>query len=183
MNPVAFIEMLGGAVLEAELFYDEAPNTVASFVDLCRDGFYDGLTFHRIVKDYIIQSGAPNGSCEGNEAPFFIKGEFAENGFSTKLRHLTGALSMARRRGFDTASTQFFIVCGEAGRLDGKYAVFGRLNGDESYRILQRLANLPVTSREEGNKPLEPQIIRTIRIERAESVRLPDRLPPVEPDD
>ncbi len=110
MYPIAELIMEDGRKMHIELYPDAAPNTVASFAALCREGFFDGLTFHRVVKDYIIQSGAPNGSCGGNKAPFFIRGEFSTNGFDNPLKHTRGTISMARRLENDSASTQIFLV-------------------------------------------------------------------------
>lgn len=179
MDPIAIIQMKDGSAMRVVLYADKAPNTVANFAALCRDGFYDGLTFHRVVKGFIAQSGAPNGRCEGNEAPFFIKGEFAENGCDTGIKHEHGVISMARRRGFDTASTQFFLVDGNAARLDGKYAAFGRITDAESLTVLERLMDTPV-NKDMEDMPLTPQIIETITIETTGDIAAPDRLPPIE---
>lgn len=108
----------------AEIDADTAPITVTNFVNLCKNHFYDGLTFHRIIKDFMIQGGDPNGDGTGGSEEI-IKGEFTDNGVENPLKHTRGALSMARSQDNDSASSQFFIVQKTASHLDGQYAVFG----------------------------------------------------------
>lgn len=108
----------------AEIDADTAPITVTNFVNLCKNHFYDGLTFHRIIKDFMIQGGDPNGDGTGGSEET-IKGEFSNNGVENPLKHTRGALSMARSQDNDSASSQFFIVQKTASHLDGQYAVFG----------------------------------------------------------
>ena len=108
----------------AEIDADTAPITVTNFVNLCKNHFYDGLTFHRIIKDFMIQGGDPNGDGTGGSDET-IKGEFTDNGVENPLKHTRGALSMARSQDNDSASSQFFIVQKTASHLDGQYAVFG----------------------------------------------------------
>lgn len=108
----------------AEIDADTAPITVTNFVNLCKNHFYDGLTFHRIIKDFMIQGGDPNGDGTGGSDET-IKGEFTDNGVENPLKHTRGALSMARSQNNDSASSQFFIVQKTASHLDGQYAVFG----------------------------------------------------------
>ncbi|WP_370807434.1 peptidylprolyl isomerase [Faecalibacillus intestinalis] len=108
----------------AEIDADTAPITVTNFVNLCKNHFYDGLTFHRIIKDFMIQGGDPNGDGTGGSEET-IKGEFTDNGVENPLKHTRGALSMARSQDNDSASSQFFIVQKTASHLDGQYAVFG----------------------------------------------------------
>lgn len=108
----------------AEIDADTAPITVTNFVNLCKKHFYDGLTFHRIIKDFMIQGGDPNGDGTGGSDET-IKGEFSDNGVENPLKHTRGALSMARSQDNDSASSQFFIVQKTASYLDGQYAVFG----------------------------------------------------------
>ena len=108
----------------AEIDADTAPITVTNFVNLCKNHFYDGLTFHRIIKDFMIQGGDPNGDGTGGSEET-IKGEFSDNGVDNPLKHTRGALSMARSQDNDSASSQFFIVQKTASHLDGQYAVFG----------------------------------------------------------
>lgn len=108
----------------AEIDADTAPITVTNFVNLCKNHFYDCLTFHRIIKDFMIQGGDPNGDGTGGSEET-IKGEFSDNGVENPLKHTRGALSMARSQDNDSASSQFFIVQKTASHLDGQYAVFG----------------------------------------------------------
>lgn len=108
----------------AEIDADTAPITVTNFVNLCKNHFYNGLTFHRIIKDFMIQGGDPNGDGTGGSEET-IKGEFSDNGVENPLKHTRGALSMARSQDNDSASSQFFIVQKTASHLDGQYAVFG----------------------------------------------------------
>ena len=108
----------------AEIDADTAPITVTNFVNLCKNHFYGGLTFHRIIKDFMIQGGDPNGDGTGGSEET-IKGEFSDNGVENPLKHTRGALSMARSQDNDSASSQFFIVQKTASHLDGQYAVFG----------------------------------------------------------
>lgn len=110
-----------------ELYADKAPATVSNFVNLVNEGFYNGLTFHRIIKDFMMQGGDPNGDGSGNAA-YTLPGEFATNGFNNTISHLRGTLSMARLADDpDSASCQFFIVHQDNTDLDGFYAAFGRV--------------------------------------------------------
>lgn len=110
--------------IAVELDADSAPITVTNFINLAESGFYDGLTFHRIIKDFMMQGGDPAGDGTGG-AEENIKGEFEENGVPNSLSHTRGAISMARARDFDSASSQFFIVHQDSTYLDGSYAAFG----------------------------------------------------------
>ena len=107
----------------AELYPDVAPITVENFLKLTNQGFYDGLTFHRIISGFMIQGGAPN----GNNTVECIKGEFAANGVQNDLAHTRGVLSMARANPYDSASSQFFIVHKDSPHLNGQYAAFGKV--------------------------------------------------------
>ena len=118
------IEMENGGVMKGELYEDIAPITVENFVKLAKDGFYDGLTFHRIMEGFMMQGGDPNGDGTGG-AEETIKGEFSENGVDNPLSHTRGAISMARSQMPDSASSQFFIVHEDSPHLDGQYAAFG----------------------------------------------------------
>ena len=120
------IEMESGGVISAELYPDVAPITVENFVSLAKSGFYDGLTFHRIVEGFVIQGGDPVGNGTGGSGKN-IKGEFAANGVKNDLKHERGVLSMARAMPYDSASSQFFIMLAPAYYLDGQYAAFGRV--------------------------------------------------------
>ncbi len=158
-NPVVTLEMDNGSEIIIELYPDTAPNTVQNFVCLVEQGYYDGLTFHRIVPGFVIQGGCPLGSGTGGPG-WTIRGEFAENGFENPLEHQRGVVSMARRGDhFDTAGSQFFIVVGDASFLDGAYAAFGQvLEGMEEVDAI-------VGAAAAGQQPLEPRIILRASVE------------------
>ena len=118
------IQVKDYGTIKAELDGDTAPITVANFLKLAESGFYDGLTFHRIIDGFMIQGGDPKGNGTGG-ADKTIKGEFSQNGVENKLSHVRGTLSMARSQDMDSASSQFFIVQSDSTYLDGQYAGFG----------------------------------------------------------
>ena len=109
-----------------ELYEDVAPETVANFVKLVESGFYDGLTFHRIIDGFMVQGGDPNGNGTGDSKETII-GEFSSNGFKNDLKHEDGVISMARAKDPNSASCQFFIMVASSPHLDGNYAAFGRV--------------------------------------------------------
>ncbi len=115
-------------VIALELDADAAPITVTNFVDLANEGFYDGLTFHRIINGFMIQGGDPNGNGTGGSSQT-IKGEFAANGVDNGIKHERGVISMARSSAYNSASSQFFIMHQAAPHLDGQYAAFGHVTG------------------------------------------------------
>src|SRR6476661_3537487 len=112
--------------VEIEFFDADAPKTVENFRKLSADGFYDGVIFHRVIPDFMIQGGDPEGNGTGG-AGYSIEGEFSENGFENNLKHDRGVISMARSNDLNSASSQFFIMVNEAPHLDGKYAAFGKV--------------------------------------------------------
>ena len=112
--------------IRAELYPDVAPVTVKNFTDLIKRGFYDGLTFHRVIAGFMIQGGCPRGDGTGGPG-YHIKGEFAANGVKNALKHTRGVLSMARAMDPDSAGSQFFIMHADAPHLDGQYAAFGKV--------------------------------------------------------
>ena len=118
------ITMENGGVMKGELYEDIAPETVANFEKLAKSGFYDGLTFHRIIPGFMIQGGDPNGTGTGGPG-WTIRGEFSANGFRNDLKHTEGVLSMARTMDPNSAGSQFFIMVADAPHLDGPYAAFG----------------------------------------------------------
>ncbi len=118
------IEVKDYGTISVELYGDEAPISVTNFLKLAGDGFYDGLTFHRIISGFMIQGGDPQGTGMGGSDEM-IKGEFSANGVNNPLKHTRGAISMARSQYPDSASSQFFIVHQDSTRLDGQYAAFG----------------------------------------------------------
>ncbi len=120
------IEVEKYGTIEVELDADEAPITVTNFINLVKDNFYDGLTFHRIIDGFMIQGGDPNGNGTGGSKNT-IKGEFAANGVNNNISHKRGVISMARSDYNDSASSQFFIVHKDSPHLDGQYAAFGHV--------------------------------------------------------
>ena len=120
------IAVEGYGVITAELYGGVAPVTVANFLQLADEGFYDGLTFHRIISGFMIQGGDPNGNGTGGSSTR-IKGEFSANGVQNDIAHERGVLSMARSSAYDSASSQFFIMHADAPHLNGQYAAFGRV--------------------------------------------------------
>lgn len=156
--PIATIQMMDNTEIQLELYPDVAPNTVANFISLAQDHFFDGLIFHRIVPDYVIQGGDPTGLGQG--APSYtIKGEFANNGFNNPLSHTRGVISMARWSHYDSAGSQFFIVVKDAPTLDGNYAAFGKVI--QGLDIVDTIVSQP---RNYYDMPRQEQQIKTIRI-------------------
>ena len=126
MNPIVTIKMKNGDVMKIELYPETAPNTVASFVKLVQDGFYNGLGFHRVIPGFMIQGGDPDATGMGGPG-FTIKGEFSANGVKNDLSHTRGVISMARTQMPNSAGSQFFIMHADAPYLDGQYAAFGKV--------------------------------------------------------
>jgi peptidyl-prolyl cis-trans isomerase B (cyclophilin B) len=153
------IEMENGKKIVLELYPEVAPITVENFENLVKDGFYDGLTFHRVIKGFMIQGGCPNGTGTGN-AGHHIKGEFASNGFENTLKHTRGVISMARAQDPNSASCQFFIMHEDAPHLDGQYASFGKVV--EGMDVVDEIANVKTSFY--NDKPLEPQVIKAITL-------------------
>ena len=122
----AEIQVKDYGTITVELDADTAPITVTNFVNLAKDGFYDNLTFHRIMDGFVIQGGDPNGDGTGG-ADQTIKGEFSSNGVENEISHTRGTISMARAQDPDSASSQFFIVQEDSDYLDGNYAAFGHV--------------------------------------------------------
>ena len=155
------IEVKDRGTLTAELYPDTAPVTVANFLKLVNAGFYDGLTFHRIISGFMIQGGDPKGNGTGGSDEK-IRGEFSANGWKNELKHTRGVLSMARSAAPDSASSQFFIMHEDAPHLDGQYAAFGKvISGMEIVDAICR--DTPVTDRN-GTVAREDQpVILSIR--------------------
>ena len=125
-NPIVTFKMNSGDVIKAELYPEIAPNSVNNFISLINKGFYDGLTFHRVINGFMIQGGCPLGNGTGGPG-YTIAGEFTANGFTNELKHTRGVLSMARAENPDSAGSQFFIMHEDAPHLDGQYAAFGKV--------------------------------------------------------
>ena len=160
-NPVATITMEDGKVMRAELYANEAPNTVGNFIELANRGFYDGMRFHRIVTGYLIQTGDPLGNGTGGPG-YTIRGEFSANGEKNGLQHTRGTLSMARLSDYDSAGSQFFILQRSISDYDGEYAAFGRLMDEASLTALDAIASVATDA---SRSPLIPQVIQSIRVD------------------
>lgn len=152
-------EMEDGGVFAAELYPEYAPETVQNFADLVDDGFYDGLTFHRIIPGFVAQGGDPLGNGTGGSGSN-ITGEFAKNGCtSNTLKHEKGVISMARAMDYDSASSQFFICLDKVSYLDGEYAAFGKVvYGMDKVEALADVAT------DANDKPLTPVVIKKVTI-------------------
>ena len=191
-NPVATIEVEGFGTIKLELYPDMAPNTVANFIALANNGFYDGLTFHRTIPDFMIQGGDPNGDGTGSPTlsaiqeggsdteTYAIEGEFIANGYTNNtLKFKRGVIAMARSdysslstslttQGYNSAGSQFFIMTADNDNLNGLYAAFGEVK--EGMDIVDQIVNVEVVTRDqtadEGvDKPVNPPVITSIRVE------------------
>ena len=158
-KPVATLTLEGGDQITIYLYPDQAPNTVANFISLANSGFYDGLTFHRVVEDFIMQGGDPNGDGTGGPG-YAIRGEFSSNGVENDLSHVRGVLSMARSSSNDSAGSQFFIMHADSDSLDGNYAAFGMVLG--GLDTVDVIASVPTDS---NDKPRTEQVMRTVYVE------------------
>ena len=177
-NPVAVIEMEDGGIMKIELFMDSAPNTVKNFVYLAKNGFYDGLIFHRVIPGFMIQGGDPNGNGTGGPG-YNIVGEFTNNGFDNNKKNSRGYVAMARKgnpynpsSAYNTAGSQFYINVADNPSLDGDYAVFGYcFEGMD-------VADSIVSQKTDANdKPVNDIVIKSITIvSTAENVEEPETL-------
>ncbi len=158
-NPIVTFTMENGGTIKAELYPDVAPNTVNNFLSLVNSGFYNGLTFHRVIYGFMIQGGCPKGNGTGGPG-YGIKGEFKSNGFNNDLKHTEGVLSMARSMMPDSAGSQFFIMHKNAPHLDGQYAAFGKVI--EGMDVVNAIAECDTDF---SDKPLDPQIIKSVTAE------------------
>jgi len=173
IHPVATITMDSGDTIRIELYPEYAPNTVANFISLANEGFYDGVIFHRVIEGFMIQGGDPTGTGRGGPG-YSIKGEFAKNGFKQNtLEHTKGVISMARTDDYDSAGSQFFIVTGSASHLDKKYAAFGKVMDEESIAVCMVISRTPT----DGDRPIEEQRIASIRVDTmGASISEPERI-------
>lgn len=182
-NPIATMEIKDYGTVKIELYPNVAPNTVNNFINLANNGFYDNLTFHRVIKNFMIQGGDKNGDGTGNpllsdlnnttptteDKEYAIKGEFEANGYNNSLEHTEGVISMARadysaygktEEGYNSAGSQFFIITETSPNLDGSYASFGKVT--EGMEIIHKIENI---STNENNEPTEKVIINSIRVD------------------
>ena len=162
-NPVATISLEDGRQMRVELAVSCAPNTVANFVSLANSGFYDGMSFFRVMPGCLIQTGDPEENGTGGPG-YAIRGEFAENGYEgNTLSHVRGVISMARLADdYDSAGSQFFILQGSYPEYDGRYAAFGTIMDEQSLEVLDEIALVTV---DRGYSPLEKTYISAIRVD------------------
>ncbi len=158
-NPVVTIEMENGDIIKAELYPEIAPNTVNNFISLVKDGFYDGLIFHRVIDGFMIQGGCPDGTGTGGPG-YQIKGEFSQNGVKNDLAHTRGVLSMARAMNPDSAGSQFFIMHADAPHLDGAYAAFGKVI--EGMDVVDKIATTPT---DYNDRPKKQQKMKKVTVD------------------
>ena len=158
-NPIVTFEMENGDVFKAELYPEIAANTVANFVNLVQDGFYNGLIFHRVIPGFMIQGGDPTGTGMGGPG-YSIKGEFSANGFKKNtLKHTRGVLSMARSMMKDSAGSQFFVMHADAPHLDGQYAAFGKVVAGMD--VVDKIA---AVCTDWNDKPTTPVKMKTVEL-------------------
>lgn len=155
---MVIIEMQNGKEIKVELYPEIAPISCENFEKLVKQGFYDGLCFHRVIPGFMIQGGCPEGNGMGGPG-WTIKGEFSSNGVKNDLKHTRGVISMARSMMPDSAGSQFFIMHEDATHLDGDYAAFGKVI--EGIEIVDEIAN---TKTDMSDKPVDPQIIKRMYI-------------------
>lgn len=159
MHPQVKIHIEGYGTLTAELYPEIAPTSVNNFLTLAKEGFYDGLIFHRVIRGFMLQGGCPDGTGMGNPG-YAIKGEFNANGFKNDLKHTEGVLSMARSQHPDSAGSQFFIMHETSPHLDGQYAAFGKVT--EGLDIVDRIAK---TKTNFNDRPLDEVKIERMEVE------------------
>ncbi|WP_334295405.1 peptidylprolyl isomerase [Cellulosilyticum sp. WCF-2] len=156
---MATLKIKGYGTVTLELYPDLAPNTVNNFITLANSGFYDGLIFHRVIEDFMIQGGDPNGNGTGGPG-YSIAGEFSSNGFTTNtLSHTKGVISMARAMNPDSAGSQFFIMSADGTYLDGQYAAFGKVISG-----LDMIEKIQLVDTNNQDKPLKDIVIESIRV-------------------
>ncbi|KAI4452911.1 peptidyl-prolyl cis-trans isomerase-related [Holotrichia oblita] len=163
-NTKVQVEMESGEKFVIELYPEYAPKTVENFINLVKEGFYDGITFHRIVDGFMAQGGDPNGTGSGG-SPKTVKGEFSSNGYEKNtLSHTKGVISMARSNDPDSASSQFFIVFDDASFLDGNYAAFGKVI--EGMEVVESFQKVKRVKGSDGaiSKPVEPVVMKKVTI-------------------
>ncbi|MDO4534533.1 MAG: peptidylprolyl isomerase [Clostridium perfringens] len=157
--PVATMTIKDYGTIKIELYPHIAENTVNNFISLANNEFYNGLIFHRVIEDFMIQGGDPTGT--GTSGPgYSIEGEFSANGIKNSLKHEDGVISMARSSSYNSAGSQFFIMTSTANSLDGNYAAFGKVI--EGLDIIYKIQSVETDS---NDKPLEDIVIESITID------------------
>ena len=154
------ITMEDGGIIDIELNEEVAPITCENFKKLVSEGFYNGLTFHRVIPGFMIQGGCPLGNGTGGPG-WNIKGEFAANGVNNPLKHTRGVISMARAMNPNSAGSQFFIMVADAPHLDGQYAAFGKIADNAQAAVDISRVNRDMFT----DKPKKPQTIKSIRVD------------------
>lgn len=150
-NPIVTLTIEDGSQILLELYPQIAPNTVNNFISLAQKGYYDGLTFHRIIKGFMIQGGCPEGTGTGGPG-YQIKGEFKGNGFDNALKHEKGVISMARAMDPNSAGSQFFVMHENSPHLDGQYAAFGKVI--EGLDVVDYIANTKTNAMDQPKTPI-----------------------------
>lgn len=159
-NPLVTIKMQNGGEIKVELYPEKAPNTVNNFISLVKNGFYDGLIFHRVISGFMIQGGDPAGVGTGGPG-YCIKGEFTLNGFKNNdIKHERGVISMARANNPNSAGSQFFIMHANASSLDGQYAAFGKVVG--GMEVVDKIAEVRT---DWNDKPKDAQVMEKVTVE------------------
>lgn len=157
-NPIVTITMEDGSIMKAELYPDIAPESVNNFISLIKKHFYDGVIFHRVIQNFMIQGGDPEGTGRGGSDET-IKGEFSSNGVENNISHERGVISMARSSDPDSASSQFFIVQTDSTYLDGQYAAFGHVT--EGMDVVDAICKDAKPTDNNGTIPAEEQPVMT----------------------
>lgn len=158
-NPIVTIEMENGDNIKIELYPKIVKNTVNNFISLINKGYYDGLTFHRVINGFMIQGGCPEGNGMGGPG-YSIKGEFASNGIENNINHTEGVISMARSQHPDSAGSQFFIMHKDSPHLNSSYAAFGKVI--EGMDIVNKISQVAT---DYSDKPVEEQKMKKLTVE------------------
>ena len=158
-NPVVTIAMEDASIIKVELYPDIAPNTVRNFVSLVHSGFYNGLTFHRVIPGFMIQGGDPDGTGTGGPG-YAIKGEFSANNFNNTLKHVRGVISMARSADLNAAGSQFFIMVKADSELDGQYAAFGKVT-----QGMETVDKIVSVEKDTNDKPKREQKMKKVTVD------------------
>lgn len=157
--PIVTIETSNNDLITIELYPEIAPNSVHNFISLINKGYYDGLSFHRVIPGFMIQGGCPNGTGMGGPG-YSIPGEFKGNGFANNLKHTRGVLSMARSMNPNSAGSQFFLMVADAPHLDGQYAAFGKVISG-----IEACDKIVGVKRDYNDMPDEPQIMVKVTVD------------------
>ncbi len=158
-NPIVTMQVKDYGTVKLELYPEKAPQSVNNFIELIQTEYYNGLTFHRIIENFMIQGGCPDGTGMGGPG-YHIVGEFPKNGIANDLKHTKGTLSMARSQMPNSAGSQFFICHVDTPHLDGSYAAFGRVS--EGQDVIDQIAKVTTDGRD---KPLQPVVIEQMTVD------------------